>query len=327
MKIVGLILGATLLIAPAPLLAEDMNEGDQIERALTSGDSKALATVLAKQSKSDQVKLTKALKLDARIVGGEPALISDFPWQVALVRGANAEPQRSQFCGGTLIAPDTVITAAHCIDNAIVRSDPGLVNIVAGASAYETGGERRTVRTIIVHPQWNRTSYDYDVAILKLASPVTKGRPIKLSSQSPAPGSRAWVSGWGATVEGGYGSPDLMAVSVPVVSKAICNQKESYGGTMTDRMLCAGEREGGKDSCQGDSGGPLVSGTYMQERLVGIVSWGEGCARRLKYGIYTDTAAISDWSASVIGGSTPITDPRSGDELFQLQSRKMQADR
>jgi secreted trypsin-like serine protease len=298
----------------------------KIEKAIVDGDAAALDRELDRLPKAERATILKALMIDPRIVGGSPALASDFPWQVALIRGAVGEPQRSQFCGGTLIASDLVITAAHCVDNAVVRSDPARVNIIAGASAYEDGGQRASVKAIFKHPNWNKETLDFDVAVLRLSGPVAVGRPIALAGTGPIAGTRAWVSGWGATVEGGRGSTQLMAVEVPVVDQGVGHAKESYDGAITNQMFCAGEREGGKDSCQGDSGGPLVSGNVNNEQLIGVVSWGEGCARRLKYGIYTKVSVIGGW-LTAITNNLQFADQPLENGLFSLKSASDQKDR
>jgi secreted trypsin-like serine protease len=117
-----------------------------------------------------------------------------------------------------------------------------------------------------------------------------------------------------------------MAVEVPVVDQAVCNAPESYEGAITPQMFCAGEREGGKDACQGDSGGPLVTGSLNNEQLIGVVSWGEGCARRLKYGIYTKVSAIGGW-LTAFTNSLKFTDTPADSGLFSLKSQANATDR
>jgi secreted trypsin-like serine protease len=230
------------------------------------------------------------------IVGGEPvADIADTPWQVALVSGGE---DRNQFCGGSLVAPTWVLTAAHCVDNFIVGMDPTRLEVVAGTLEYASGGEQMAVKAIHAHPSWNDGNMDFDAALLELASPAAIGVPIELmAADAELPvGPAVRVSGWGATAEGGPGSNELLFVEVPVVATDECNLPASYNGAITDAMFCAGAREGGIDSCQGDSGGPVDDGA----KLVGVVSWGHGCARRLKYGVYTRVSAVSDWAGSLI---------------------------
>lgn len=255
---------------------------------------------------SDQKEaIAAALRLSPRVVGGVPTTISEHPWQVALIRSAGAEPQRQQFCGGSLVQPDIVVTAAHCVDNPIVLLDAARLDVVAGTTSYTSGGERLDVDAIFVHPQWNSTSMDYDIAVLKLASPAAQGRPVPLKTTEVAPATQVTVSGWGATAEGSAGSRDLLMASFPVVATATCNQPASYDGSITERMMCAGTRDGGIDSCQGDSGGPLTDGAGPGASLVGVVSWGEGCARRLKYGVYTRMSAVAPWVQSFLATQAP----------------------
>lgn len=240
-----------------------------------------------------------AVRLDPRIFGGEAVEIEDHPWQVALVRGYMTA--RSQFCGGTLVAPDVVVTAAHCIDSRVVLKNPARVDVVSGTTVFPEGGERLKTTSVFIHPLWDRSSWDYDIAIIKLASPVRLGRPIPVDEQVVDVGTRAWVTGWGALTEGGQNSPDLMGVEVPVVGTDLCNSADSYNGDITAQMMCAGYQDGGRDSCQGDSGGPLVAGTGPGARLIGVVSWGDGCARRLKYGVYTRISSVTPWIRSFLG--------------------------
>jgi transmembrane serine protease 11D len=240
-----------------------------------------------------------------RIVGGEPVMIEKNPWQVALIRASMAEPQRSQFCGGSLISDSWVLTAAHCVRNSIVREDPARLNVIAGTRIYIAGGERVEVAAIHVHPQYNTSTMDSDFALLQLKTPlanVNGGAPQAIKSASEntqvSDGTEVNVTGWGATAEGGPGSLELLGALVPIVSNDVCNKPASYNGDITATMICAGREEGGVDSCQGDSGGPLTHMIDGQPVLIGVVSWGEGCARRLKYGIYSRVSAAAPWIAS-----------------------------
>jgi secreted trypsin-like serine protease len=287
------------LASSASFAASDQKAIDAATKAITQKNAPEFLKQYKRLNKADQIELIALLNGSLKIVGGEPVEIADFRWQVALVRGVSAEPNRSQFCGGTLVQSTVVVTAAHCIDNSIVQSDPARVNAIAGATRYSIGGERLSVKSIFVHPKWDRKTNDYDVAVLLLASASQLGRPIKLASVAPQPGIDTWVSGWGTTSSQGSGSATLRAAKVPIVATSVCNAAQSYDNSITPRMICGGKEEGGVDSCQGDSGGPMVVGTLNNEQLVGIVSWGEGCAQRLKYGVYTNVAEVSGWISAL----------------------------
>jgi hypothetical protein len=183
----------------------------------------------------------------------------------------------------------------------------GAPNVVVGTSQFFLGGERIPVAAIHVHPKYVDQTHDFDFALLRLTRPVTMGgsavtRPIDpadANAQIPD-GTKAFVSGWGAVSEGGPGSLDLLGVEIPVVSTDVCNNPESYGGDVTANMLCAGRESGGADSCQGDSGGPLTAKLQERITLIGVVSFGEGCARRLKFGVYARVPVAASWIAATM---------------------------
>lgn len=239
------------------------------------------------------------------IVGGEPAAVGELPWQVAVYPGP-------YLCGGSLIAAQWVVTAAHCvIDDAGAVMAPGDIDVVAGEyNRNQNDGteQQRSVTAVYVHPNYDPFgSNDSDIALLQLASPVTLGPSVGIIPlvSSPthdalvAPGVSSLVSGWGATSEGGSTATILQKVRVPIVSNATCNT--SYGGSITANMLCAGLAGGGKDSCQGDSGGPLVVPDGSGWRLAGVVSFGNGCARPNYYGVYTRISSFTTWISTQTG--------------------------
>lgn len=217
-----------------------------------------------------------------RIVGGGVAGASDNPFQVALLTKSIANNFDAQFCGGTLVKPNVVVTAAHCSDFVTA----GQVQVLTGTRNLDGTGTRRNVTRITIHPSWNPNTFNADVAVWQLSSSAN-GIPLAtLATTDGAVGANLLVTGWGALSEGGSFPINLRKVLVPLASRTNCNDANSYNGDITTNMICAGRDSGGIDSCQGDSGGPLTRGAGNTV-LTGIVSWGTGCARRNLFGVYT----------------------------------------
>lgn len=175
-----------------------------------------------------------------------------------------------------------------------------LLSVRAGTSILGTGGQVVKVKQIHQHPQFSTVTIDYDLTVLELDSDLTvdNATPIPLinSDEHVWPGSNATVTGWGYIAEGGTVSKQLQVVNVPVLPQFICSL--FYGESLiTDRMMCAGLVEGGKDACQGDSGGSMV----VDGVLVGVVSWGHGCARPLYPGVYSKISAIRTFIYDIAG--------------------------
>lgn len=280
-----------------------LNEARQIESVLPRV-SETLAGSLPVRFKLAQLKaVEQGLTLyGARIVGGSEAAPTEARWQAALIL-ANHPPQSGQFCGASIVDPNWVVTAAHCVE----KTAPTAIRVFAGDRDLRTHAAQVVdVAAITVHPKWNSTSMVGDVALLRLQTPLTltpgSAEPIALADASPPKAGRLLVvTGWGATSEGGEGSLLLRKVVVPAVPLDECNGPKQYNGGVSEGMLCAGI--GGKDSCQGDSGGPLVDSLDAPaRRLVGIVSWGQGCAQVNKPGVYTDVTAYAAWIRSEISG-------------------------
>jgi len=234
-----------------------------------------------------------------RIVGGEEAADGEFPWQVSL-RSIGALGA-THFCGGSIIDKDWILTAAHCCANQV----PATMHVVAGGiklNNFENEEENRNLDHIISHPDYSSATISNDACLLKLKESLEFTefvQPIALpaAGQDTPAGTDCIVTGWGTLSEGALGLPNVLhKVTVPVVSDEDCNAAyQGAGGSVADSMICAGLEEGGKDSCQGDSGGPFFCGEKGSEELIGIVSWGYGCARRGYPGVYTENSYFIDW--------------------------------
>jgi len=248
------------------------------------------------------LEISAQAEITPKIVGGEPAPLDMYAFQVSLVYSNLDNNRIAHFCGGTLIKFDTVVTAAHCLDD-IDRADT--FKILVGTQDLEEGGERINVRSFVKHRLYKSKTFDYDVAVIKLAPTpqqkiiLTKIPKATLALSRPSLNTKVWVSGWGTTGENGWDNPRwLQHVDLSIIPWATCLRQYLYG--ITGRMICAGVPEGGKDSCQGDSGGPLLSErrlkrTTSRDVLVGIVSWGTGCARAESPGVYTDVSTLRNW--------------------------------
>ncbi|MGM1065715.1 serine protease [Saccharothrix sp. Mg75] len=220
------------------------------------------------------VLVLSAVPADA-VVGGREA--PPVPWAVALVDRAGGF-----FCGGALIGPDEVVTAAHCTveRTALTRRDrrPEEVTALVGRADLDgDAGHAVEVRAVWRHPDFTDVASGHDVAVLTLAEPVPV-HPVRVADTGPA---RATVYGWGRTGELKAPSRRLRQVDVPIRTDAEC--AAAVPAYQPDGMLCAGYPEGGKDACEGDSGGPLTAAGA----LVGVVSYGRGCARPDQPGVYT----------------------------------------
>jgi secreted trypsin-like serine protease len=227
-----------------------------------------------------------------RIVGGDEASTTTTPWVVALTTSNGAF-----FCGGTLVGPTKVVTAAHCVTQALATGgmttkSPSSLRIVAGRTDLRTSdGMQVRVSSVWADPSFRDVGTGHDVAVLTLSRSVPyRTLPLVAAGDASgyAPGVVATVLGWGRVGETAGPSPTLQSVRVPVVSDQTCAGEESdYDATA---MVCAGYPNGGKDACAGDSGGPMV----VDGRLVGVVSWGDGCARAGKPGVYTRLTSYED---------------------------------
>lgn len=230
---------------------------------------------------------TPTTRTDSRIVGGVVAPPDLHPFQVALLQKNVPSNYQAQFCGGTLVADQYIVTAAHCSD--VLAKD---VAVLVGRRTLIGKGttNRIDVSDVYIHPKYLSTSEDYDVAVWKLARPVSGITFAQLPTRGtdPLPSTNTTVTGWGALKYNQNSYPrELRAVSVPVVDRNNCNSIAAYNGEITSRMFCAGQK--GKDSCQGDSGGPITQ-SPSNNTLIGVVSFGTGCGWARYPGVYTRLA-------------------------------------
>ncbi|WP_443056506.1 S1 family peptidase [Streptomyces sp. MUM 178J] len=234
------------------------------------------------------------------VVGGFPARVEDSPWAVALAsRERFGDARAGQFCGGVVVGPAKVMTAAHCLSPAVLGEPSSALRhlrVITGRSELTgTGGREIAVREIWIHPGHNAWTSSSDMAVLTLAETLPASHALPLAGEGdPAyqPGVEALVYGWGDTTGSGSHASSLRAASVQVLPDEACMiaYPGGRGGRyLASTMLCAGDPRGGRDACQGDSGGPLVA----RGKLIGLVSWGSGCGEAGSPGVYTRVSAVA----------------------------------
>lgn len=240
----------------------------------------------------------------SRIVGGTNATYGIYPWQVAvrLIDSHHPDGSRtsSHWCGASILSDYWVISAAHCFPAKIKKERILIRTGDLNSKIWDAHEQSFLIEHLVLHPGYSTITYDYDISLIKL-KPNKRGtgiifndyvQPVCLPPDNlqNSPGTRCEISGWGST--GQIYPSVLKAATVPLLSRRICNRVYK---DLTPRMLCAGYLEGGIDTCQGDSGGPLVCNINGVYTLIGITSWGNGCAKPNYPGVYTNVTTVKPW--------------------------------
>lgn len=232
-------------------------------------------------------------EIQTRVINGSQSPSYSHPYTVALIKNRYS-PQSSIYCGGTLISPSFVLTAAHCIYN----KNRSSIFIAYGNNDLRYS-EVVSAKNYYIHPNYNDIKITNDIALIELENSIylTKYATLQDSFDVGDVGKSALVTGWGLTDY--YDTNSFVyqrrEVSVPIVDNYTCNKSVSYNGLIDENMICAGYSYGTKDACTGDSGGPL----FLDDEQIGIVSFGDGCAKAYKYGVYTKVSNYSNWIRAI----------------------------
>jgi trypsin len=244
-----------------------------------------------------------------RIINGEQVLADDDTWRFIV----SIQQYKHHFCGGSLIHPQWVLTAAHCISRESVQP-----SILAGTYSLVVEGVDVISDALYPHPDYNSDTVDNDIGLIHLKDPINSVKPIELDHSIPADNTMISVAGWGnMSIDSEIYPDDLMQVDMPVINFDTCNNSYGY---LTNSMFCAGYMDGSKDSCQGDSGGPLI----QDNRLSGIVSFGgsdtQPCGAPDYPGVYTRVANYIDWIESHTGPLSSSSSSSSSSESSSSSS-------
>jgi secreted trypsin-like serine protease len=228
-----------------------------------------------------------------QVVGGTRAAQGEFPWMVRLSMG----------CGGAVYSPTLILTAAHCVDGTGANS--GITATFGAVDLQSSARITRKSNYVLRAPGYVHHTQGKDWALIRLSSPITGVTPLAIAQTNQYNNGTFTIMGWGGASEGGAQQRYLLKATVPFVSDTTCNS--NYNGQLVaSDQICAGYAAGGTDTCQGDSGGPMVrrdaANAWVQ---VGVVSWGDGCARPNKPGIYSEVSAFTaniKTAAASLGG-------------------------
>lgn len=258
------------------------------------------------------------------IVDGQEATLGAFPWMVALAFSQFSSAFEGLRCGGTLIAREWVLTSAHCVLDGQDKQPLALEVVADQFDLTSNEGIRIGVRDVFPHPEFDRETADYDIALVQLAAPLDLPA-VSLSFRDPQPliqrNAMTTMLGWGSVVgseEGQRYPHTLQRADVPLAASDLCQasyrRQSPKAIAITDRMLCAGTLDNAQDACTGDSGGPLLYWDPQREGWVqiGIISWGIGCAIPGFLGVYADVSEFETWIEDVIGFGL-VQEPTSAD--------------
>ncbi|XP_054667675.1 acrosin-like [Grus americana] len=258
----------------------------------------------------------------SRVVGGTDAQPGAWPWIVSIQNPWKIGT--GHVCGGSLISPQWVLTAAHCF---IEARHITMWRVVIGATQLTRLGPEvqvRNIKRLLVHERYSNITERNDIALLELDQPVQCSDYIQLAcvpdaSLRVSELTTCYVSGWGSTkARSGVSTDILQEAKVHLIDINLCNSSRWYRGAIHTHNLCAGYPQGGIDTCQGDSGGPLVCKDNNADYfwLVGATSWGTGCARAKQPGVYTSTQHFYDWILVQMGLHPAITAPPTPQPVF-----------
>ncbi|XP_061869216.1 acrosin-like [Colius striatus] len=245
-----------------------------------------------------------------RVVGGTNAAPGTWPWIVSLQRPWGKRTKH--FCGGSLINPQWVLTAAHCFDK--FRKIAKWRVVIGTTKLSQLGPEAqvRRIKRLLRHEAYWQATAENDIAVLELDQPIQCNEHVQLACL-PQPDDvklselkNCQVAGWGSTVARSTEpepSDVLQEAKVHLIDTKLCNSSQWYTGAVHSYNLCAGYPQGGIDTCQGDSGGPLACQDSHADYywVVGLTSWGKGCAREKQPGIYTSTQHFYNWILEHMG--------------------------